>query len=460
LIKRMNLKNFKCWEDSGDINFSKITGFFGSNSSGKTSIIQSLLMLKQTTESADRNLVLEFGNDKLYVELGTFEEIIFEHNENLNLELEISWTLNKELKIKGPDKSEDSEKFEFSGSEIKFKTKITRKEKTRQLCVEKIEYQFANLNFQLSKNEKSSGYELGLAPKDKFEFKRTRGRPWQLPPPTKCYGFPDEIKSYFQNASFLSDFELKFENLFSNVYYLGPLREYPKRNYTWSGAKPSDMGRKGERVIDALLASKEANIYISRGQRRSRMSVEEYTAFWLKELGLIESFEVKPLKEGGNLYEVWVQKSEGSSSVLLTDVGFGVSQILPVITLCYYVPPNSILIIEQPEIHLHPTVQAGLADVFIDAMKYNEVQIILESHSEHLLRRLQRRIAEEKGVKNNDIALYFCNSKNGKSQLDTLKIDEYGNITNWPKDFFNDDLKEIAAMTEAIFKRKSKGKKR
>ena len=64
-------------------------------------------------------------------------------------------------------------------------------------------------------------------------------------------------------------------------------------------------------------------------------------------------------------------------NVTSTDVGFGVSQILPVITLCYYAPPGSILLLEQPEIHLHPSVQAGLADVFIDAIKTRGIQIIL-----------------------------------------------------------------------------------
>ena len=69
-------------------------------------------------------------------------------------------------------------------------------------------------------------------------------------------------------------------------------------------------------------------------------------------------------------------------------MGIGVSQVLPVLVLCYYVPEGSTIILEQPELHLHPSVQAGLADVFIDVIKHRNVQILLESHSEHLLRRL------------------------------------------------------------------------
>jgi predicted ATPase len=136
-------------------------------------------------------------------------------------------------------------------------------------------------------------------------------------------------------------------------------------------------------------------------------------------------------------------------------VGFGVSQILPVLVLCYYVPEGSTLILEQPEIHLHPAVQAGLADVFIDAIKTRKIQIIVESHSEHLLRRLQRRVAEEsESLSNTDIAIYFCaTGQDGTSQLTTLNLDPFGNITNWPPGFFGDEMGDLVAMTEAAMKR-------
>jgi predicted ATPase len=261
------------------------------------------------------------------------------------------------------------------------------------------------------------------------------------------------VRAYFQNAAFLSDFELQFEDLFARLFYLGPLREYPKRQYAWSGAQPADMGRRGEKVVDALLASREAGVRISRGKGRRRQTVEERVAEWLQTLGLIESFEVRPITKGGRLFQVWVRRHAKAPEVLITDVGFGVSQILPVITLCYYAPEGSTLILEQPEIHLHPSVQAGLADVFIDAMKTRKIQIVLESHSEHLLRRLQRRIAEEE-IEADDTALYFCSTEKGESRLTKLELDLYGTIENWPEDFFGDDYEEIAATSRAAMKRK------
>ena len=114
---------------------------------------------------------------------------------------------------------------------------------------------------------------------------------------------------------------------------------------------------------------------------------------------------------------------------------------------------GSTIILEQPEIHLHPAVQAGLADVLIDAYKRRGVQIIVESHSEHLLTRLQRRIAEEQ-LANDDVGLFFCEDRGSCSSITELQVDPYGNISNWPNDFFGDEFGEVAAMTLAGIERK------
>jgi predicted ATPase len=169
---------------------------------------------------------------------------------------------------------------------------------------------------------------------------------------------------------------------------------------------------------------------------------------------LIDRFEVKPISKSGKLFQVWVRRNSKAPEVLITDVGFGVSQILPVLVLCYYAPEGSTLILEQPEIHLHPRVQAGLADVLIDAAKTRGVQIIVESHSEHLLRRLQRRIAEER-LSTEETALYFAATRDGQSQLTTLDLDLFGTIKNWPEGFFGDEFEEIAATSKAAIRRRS-----
>ena len=146
-----------------------------------------------------------------------------------------------------------------------------------------------------------------------------------------------------------------------------------------------------------------------------------------------------------------------TTEVLLPDVGFGVSQILPVLVNCAILPEGSTLLLEQPEIHLHPFAQAALADVLIKTVQNRNLQIIVESHSEHLLRRIQRRIAREV-IHPDSVALYFCHLENGSSAIEKLEVDAYGNITNWPTDFFGDEMGELADMTVAAMERRKAGK--
>lgn len=462
MITSLEINNFKSWHATGRMRLAPITALFGSNSSGKTSLLQLLLMLKQTTESSDRSQVLNLGDEHSMVELGVLPDLLYGHDLTRPLSWHIAWQLPQPLKVDDPAQKGVAR---FQDDTLEFSTTIlwrangddstspSQSLPKGRVMVRSMAYRFANHEFGMRlKSETKPEYELYSSPSD-FEFIRARGRAWSLPMPVKCYGFPDQARAYYQNAGFLSDFELELEQLCGRMFYLGPLREYPRRQYTWAGAQPADMGRRGERVVDALLAARESGVTLARGRGRKRLTLEERVALWLKELGLIETFEVRSIAPGSKLYQVWVRRSAKSPEVLITDVGFGVSQILPVITLCYYAPEGSTIILEQPEIHLHPRVQAGLADIFIDAMKTRNVQIILESHSEHLLRRLQRRIAEET-LTPEHAALYFCMANTqGESQLQALEIDPFGNITNWPKDFFGDEFGEIAAMQEAALKR-------
>ncbi|MBN2092447.1 DUF3696 domain-containing protein [candidate division KSB1 bacterium] len=451
MIKELSLSNFKSWKTIPNMRLAPITGLFGTNSSGKTSILQLLLLLKQTVESPDRAQSLFLGDEKTPANLGTFRDIIYGHSLPGQLSWKLKWKLPSKLEIKDP--SNPAETI-FQGDQLVFSADLEGE--ADRISVQRISYQFGKEEFMMIKKKSATPkYELKTEGTH-FRFTRTPGRVWPLPVPIKCYGFPDQVKAYFQNAGFLSDFQLAFEELFGRIYYLGPLREFPKRQYTWAGSEPTDMGQRGERVVDALMASRRRGKTISMGKGSPRHSLEEHVAYWLKKLGLVSDFLVESISKESNLYRVLVQKSKTSAKVLITDVGFGVSQILPALVLCFYVPEGSIILLEQPEIHLHPSVQAGLADVFIDAVKRRNVQIIFESHSEHLLRRLQRRIAEEQ-FSNNSTALYFCEMKEEHSTASPLELDLFGNIVNWPKEFFGDEFGEMAATTRAILERKKNG---
>lgn len=460
MLTELHAQNFKSWQDTGNMRMASLTGLFGTNSSGKTAIIQLLLMFKQTVESADRQRIIHTGGDsQTYVDLGTIYDIVYQHKLPSEIEFSLNWKLLEPLQIPDPEGEPDA--ILFSIDALSFTTIIEGTADSIAVKIFTYSFSYEGKKYLFGMQRKENNSTNGKAEYDLIAegycIKHSPGSKSALPPPIKTYGFPDQVNAYYQNAGFLSYFVLAFEELFQkNIYYLGPLRDYPHRSYRWILEKPQDVGRRGELAIQALLASRLLDKIVDKITRRNKkVTIVERIAEWLRELGLIYDFRLTPIAENRNEYEVKVRRSSNAPEVLITDVGFGVSQILPVLVLCYYAPQGSTIILEQPEIHLHPSVQAGLADVFIDAIKTRNVQIIVESHSEHLLRRLQRRIAEEKdGFSHEDAALYFCNTDDsGASHKTQLELDTFGNINNWPNGFFGDELGELVAMTEAGIKR-------
>ena len=208
-------------------------------------------------------------------------------------------------------------------------------------------------------------------------------------------------------------------------------------------------------MINAILAASEKGKAYQMEKGSRKRSFQEVVARWLKKMGLIDSFSVDEIAKGSNIYQAKVEVDKGSPEVLLTDVGFGVSQVLPVIVLLNHVPEGSTVILEQPEIHLHPEVQSGLADAIVGIAETRDLQVIVESHSEHLLRRLQRRVAEE-AISADLVKLYFVKQEGGEARLKDIGLNEYGEIENWPPDFFGDEMEEIAETRKAAIKRKMK----
>lgn len=140
------------------------------------------------------------------------------------------------------------------------------------------------------------------------------------------------------------------------------------------------------------------------------------------------------------------------------DVGFGISQVLPMLVLAYFVREGTTIIAEQPEIHLHPRAQAGLAELMVEVAKERNVQFIVETHSEHLFRRLQTLMAEDR-ISADECRLYFVDrDEEKKTRLTPLEVDKYGRVKNWPEDFFGDAVGEVERQTRKIFER-MKGKK-
>jgi hypothetical protein len=374
------------------------------------------------------------------------------------LAFEIKWRPPSSLQIVDPRTGQN-----YSGPVIELGTEIAYSDgKTTALTVTDLEYQLGDpaaggLVVRMTPNTKEKGkYDLMT---EAYELVRQQGRPWPLPPPIRFYGFPDEARAYFQNADFVADLALALERMLGGLYYVGPLREYPKRSYVWSGERPDHVGTRGERAVEALLSASDRRFNLR--PKAKRKLFQEVVAEWLRKMALIDDFRTKRLAEHRKEYEVLVRTVGSRYEVNLTDVGFGVSQVLPVVVECFYVPAGSTIIFEQPEIHLHPSVQAALADLFIDAIQAREegntrdIQIVVESHSEHFLRRLQRRIAEGE-LAPDHAALYFCMPDPSGARLRALEVDLFGRISNWPSGFFGDLTGDIEAQTRATLERRAK----
>jgi predicted ATPase len=177
---------------------------------------------------------------------------------------------------------------------------------------------------------------------------------------------------------------------------------------------------------------------------------------WLKKLGLVSEFQLKPIDGMKRFYEPRVKVGSEQTDNSLIDVGFGISQVLPVITQLFAVPEHSIVLLEQPELHLHPSAQAGLADLFLEVAEKRHLQLIIESHSEHLLARLQRRIAESENAfaSPEHIKMYFCEPGQDGATIQPVEVDRFGQIANWPQNFFGDISGDLEAMSRAGLKRR------
>jgi len=452
MLTHLRIQNFKSWRDTGAIRLAPITVLFGNNSAGKSSIIQFLLLLKQTVESPDRRRVLHPGDEHTPVDLGTFRDLVYDHDEKRRVAFDVAWTLPESLDFEDP-----ITKRKYSGDDLRFEAAVGVDSKTSQVFVERLEYRL--------QSKADTGPSIVMAPvkqrykltEHNYKLVRNQGRAWQLKPPVRFYGFPDEVFSYYQNADFLAGFALALEKQFRGLQYLGPLRNRAKRDYPWAGEVPEHVGWSGERAVEALLAAKDRKI--NPGFRKPGVLFPVLVAAWLKQMRLLDSFEARSIAEHRKQYEVLVKTKGSKEEVNLTDVGFGISQVLPVIVSCFYAAANTTVLIEQPELHLHPAVQSEMADLFVEAIHAREdgvdrgMQFIIESHSEHFLHRLQRRIAEGVDLKRDEVALYFCENGAQGSDLRPLDVDLFGNITNWPAGFFGDDMGDLVAMTEAAARR-------
>lgn len=454
MLQTLQLRNFKAWQESGELSLAPLTLLFGANSAGKSSLGHLLLALKQTVQSAERRQVLQFGDEDSLVDLGSYGECLYRHEFARRMEFALGWTLPQALAVRDAVSGR-----EFPCHSLRLAVALQGNPQAQphlqQLVYEANPGGAAGLALRYQR-EPDGSYRLDA---EQYRFVRHGTTTLPLGAPDKFHRLSDSTLAQFRNAEFLNDFALATENLLHDLQHLGPLRERPRRLHAWSGEVPDSVGARGEHSIAAILAASGQGRRLSHaGQPELRF--DHYLAAWLQRLGIIERCVVQPLAPGRKEVEVLVHTHGNPAAVKLTDTGFGVSQLLPAIVQAFYAAPGSTVWMEQPELHLHPQVQAGLADLFIAAINSHEngeprgVQIVLESHSEHLLNRLQRRVAEG-SLLPEQVAVYFCSRREGQAVAEPLRLNAFGEIENWPEHFFGDEMGDISARTLAALQRRA-----
>ena len=439
MITHIRMKNFKSWKDSGEVKLAPLTGFFGTNSSGKSSLLQMLLLLKQTAERSDAEEVIFFGDENSLVNLGSFGEVIHGHRLEERLEFELACQLTYSSSNYNILIAQMVNRFAFSseirseqGKSIVERLSYSRSDKEREVII----YHQGSVFFSSSRPNRDPE-------RDQHKINLNT-----------CYGKTLSTGVTSGSIEDLRKFSAAFEELFSHVHYLGPVRIQPQRHYHWEGTHPKEIDQWGGRAIETVLSAGVRKLKSS--DKEDAVLIEDRISEWLQKMDLAHSFRVIPTEflDEQN-YEVRLRKSPNSAEVTLADMGYGLADVLPMLVYCYYVQEGSTLILEQPGVHLHPKVQAELADFFIEVITERKLQVLVESHSEHLLNRLQRRIAEEK-INSDQTALYFCRNDEGVSNIERLKMDEFGNISNWPENFFGNEMGELFARSKAEMERRKR----
>lgn len=469
MFKSMRLHNFKSWADTGELRLAPITGFFGANSSGKSSLLHAFVLMKQTAQSSDIGSALNLGGNHSIIDFGNLSQVC--HGNFLErLGMKFTWEVSPLdfvlARLSSPHQPISGD-FEDAYQNILLRDDVQYQFLMPGLgsSPEHVRYQSGTGVIEYRKTTDSSlpenlQYELRMLanesdPSDEYAEVVFA----ELPPPIKCYGFSSEARTATNASSILRTLEHSFELQFlQRLFYLGPLRRKAERTYLWQQSAPFDVGSDGSLAVQALLAARDRGRINARQPSNEAnpaepISIDEHVAQWLRELGLAEVFEVRKLGNDDR-YGVLIRATRNARPVPLTDVGFGVSQVLPVLVLLAYVPEGTVVLLEQPEMHLHPASQSRLADILLEAAKVRKLQILVESHSEHLLTRLQRRVAEG-SANEDDIELYFCEHDGQESTAIPLAMNDLGEIGNWPPDFFGDALGEAVAMVEARTQRSS-----
>ena len=434
MLTKIGLTNFKCYRGSHEFPLSQFNLLTGINGQGKSTLLQSLLLMKQTTDH-DKNANYLVLNGSC-VQLGTFEDIKNSFSSNVE-GVVVSFTTPN-------DSYFSSYKVgNFQGN------KTIVYELSSDLQDEHVglisEYQIIENDIKgLERIEKNylienGEYMLYQFGESVLEDKKSKGAKF-----LDWYCFVDLIPT---ESQVLENRPIHFSMSFNRIQFISADRIGPKnyyeiqninRDFSWVGAKGENtasilLKKKDDKVHDGLYLGKDANTLLQQ--------TEEWLNF------VFDGAKININTEGGVVLISYNTK-QGRERYKPANVGFGYSYILPIIVAGLIAEKGEILIIENPEAHLHPRAQHKLTQ-FLAKIAVAGVQIFVESHSEHILNALRICLLQQeqqaKILNNTDVSiLYFQN--NDEQPFVSIPLDEKGNIEEWPEGFFDQTDKDFKIL--------------
>lgn len=446
MFTSLKLESFKAFEQvKADIR--PITIFIGPNNSGKSSILGAPKLLAQTIISFDRKVPLLLNG--VFGDFGTYKDVIHSHETKKLLKINFNMMVDA-----GPPRHGDSSESRFKdvGINLIFKYRPIRKE----IILNKFQISTAEkllLETKYSEDserqllEKVGKFTIPVAHKslvsDALDFRK-------FIPFTVLMGrLVDRLKETAPEIAtklemlrhriwLATDLSNSLYRQLAKVEYVGAMRIPPARTYLYSGERAEKVGASGENAINILVMDS-----LRKGIKSN--NILDSTKKWLINAGLVNDIKIESISD--RYYEVHLQHPDSQEYSNFADVGYGISQIIPVLVAGYNLPSNSTLIIEEPEIHLHPRAQAELGSYFFDLYK-SKKQSLIETHSEHLILRLQQYVANG-DINPKDIVFYYVHSEDKNKTIKKFTLDELGRFKEpWPNGFFPDTLIEATKLSK------------
>ncbi len=436
----LRVKNFRSIQDSGPIELSKLNVLVGPNNAGKSSIIAALLLLKQTLADKDTSIPLVTSGP--LVDLGSYLDIAARSPESNPLIIEFRLSPEEVPVLPFSMPTGDGHAEDENRLWDRWKMEFLYDEKVNEVRVASFELTQTGSKRRIAGSIQNGKWSLAGIPKDVLpclEIGFTHFVPTFSPKGKK----PDDQEVVARTISFSMHSHVVanvLEQIFDLLSYVAPVRERIPR-YSILGTMPySEVSPTGQNIMRVLSRRKAI-------EGGSKVPIKALNTWLEKKFRMLKNVRIKKLDRAGTVRALLADDCEGSRNINLAATGSGISQIVPVVVQTFLTGRKGCLIVEQPEIHLHPAAQTALADLFLEGSERN-TQCIVETHSEHLVLRLRRRIAEGR-VKPEWVNIIVVEKSGGVTEIRQPKLCSNGHFLDWPEGFFEEGYQEALALAEA-----------